>query len=159
MAEMIDIRVVLDAKCIEPKVEIYTKSETELVDHIINAIENVTRNKYPPVMVQDKGIWKVIPQREIYRIRTEGRELMLDTEDSSYPVKGTMAKFEDELDDERFFRISQSEIVNLYKVKSFDFNLVGTVGVLFDNGIRSYAARRCVKPLRDKLKKLYEHSE
>ncbi|MBO4338210.1 MAG: LytTR family transcriptional regulator DNA-binding domain-containing protein [Lachnospiraceae bacterium] len=66
-----------------------------------------------------------------------------------------MAKFEDELDNERFFRISQSEIINLYKVESFDFNLAGTIGVTFDNGVKSWVARRCVKPLRDKLKKSF----
>ncbi len=157
MADMIDIKVVIDARCIEPRVEIHTKSETEMVGNIINAIETVARNKYPPVMVQDKGVVRIISQRDIYRVRTEGREVRLDTEDSSYPVRGTMAKFESELDEERFFRISQSEIINLYKVDSFDFSIVGTVGVQFDNGIRSYVARRCVKPLRDKLKKMYEY--
>ncbi len=159
MAEMIDIKVVIDANCIEPRVEIHTKNETEIVGTIINAIETVARNKYPPVMVQDKGVVRFISQRDIYRIRTEGREVRLDTADSSYPVKGTMTKFENELDEERFFRISQSEIINLYKVDSFDFNIAGTVGVLFDNGVRSYVARRCVKPLRDKLKEMYENKK
>ncbi|MCR5282863.1 MAG: LytTR family transcriptional regulator DNA-binding domain-containing protein, partial [Lachnospiraceae bacterium] len=94
----------------------------------------------------------VISQRDIYRIRTQGREVLLDTQDRSYSVRGTIAKFEMELDQERFFRISQSEIINLYKVEAFDFNVTGTVGVLFDNGVRSWVARRCVKPLRDLLK-------
>ncbi len=156
MADMVDIKVVIDEKAVDPRVEIHTQGDSKLVDNIIYAIENVTRTSYPPITAYDKGALKVISQRDIYRIRTEGRDIMLDTEDMSYSIKGTLAKLEDILDNERFFRISQSEIINLYKVDTFDFNITGTVGVLFDNGVRSYVARRCVKPLRDKLKKTYD---
>lgn len=156
MADMVDIKVVIDEKAVDPRVEIHTQGDSKLVDNIIYAIENITRTNYPPITAYDKGVLKMISQRDIYRIRTEGRDIMLDTEDMSYSIKGTLAKLEDVLDDERFFRISQSEIINLYKVDTFDFNITGTVGVLFDNGVRSYVARRCVKPLRDKLKKTYD---
>lgn len=159
MENMVDIKVVIDEKYIEPMVEVYTRNETELVGKIIYAIENVSMMNYHPVAAYDNGILKLISQRDIYCIRTEGRGVVLDTEDSSYIVKGTLTKFEEELDCERFFRISQSEIINLYKVDSFDFNLGGTVGVLFDNGRKSYVARRCVKSLRDKLNRASESSD
>ncbi len=157
MADMVDINVIIDENYIDPKIDIYTKSETEQVENIINAIENVSRNSYPPIAAHENGVLKIISQRDIYRIRTENRDIILDTADNSYVVKGTLSRFEEQLDKERFFRISQSEIINLYKVSSFDFNLSGTVGVLFDNGRRSYVARRCVKSLRDKLKGTYEN--
>ena len=156
MENMVDIKVVIDDKFVDPMVEIYTKSETEQVGKIIYAIENVSMMSYPLVAAYENGILKLISQRDIYCIRTEGRDVILDTEDSSYIVKGTISNFEEELDAERFFRISQSEIINLYKVNTFDFNLAGTVGVLFDNGRKSYVARRCIKPLREKLKRTSE---
>ena len=152
MTDMIDINVIIDDKYVEPKVDIYTKGETEQVRNIVYAIENVSKSNYPPVTVYDEGKFMYISQRDIYRIRTEGRNIYLDTKDNTYPVKGTMVGFEDELDEERFFRISQSEIINLYKVDCFDFNLAGTVSVKFDNGIVSWVARRCIRQLRDKLK-------
>ena len=159
MENMVDIKVVIDDKYVDPMVEIYTKSETEQVGKIIYAIENVSMMNYPPIAAYDNGVLKLISQRDIYCIRTEGRDVVLDTVDNSFIVKGTLSKFEEELDGERFFRISQSEIINLYKVSSFDFNLAGTVGVQFDNGNKSYVARRCVKPLREKLKKTYQSGE
>ena len=155
MTDMIEIEVVLDETCIEPKVKIFTKSETTQVRDIIDAIEHRLRTSFSPIPVNENGKYMVISQRDIYRVRTEGREMYLDTADRSYNVKGSIAKFETELDRERFFRISQSEIINLYKVEAFDFNMTGTVGVLFDNGVRSWVARRCVKPLRDLLKMRY----
>ncbi len=155
MAEMVDIEVILDERFIDPKVSIFTKSETKQVENIIYAIENSSINQYPSIPVHKDKVVKVISQRDIYRIRTQGREVTLDTQEGSYSLKGTMSGIEDILDEERFFRISQSEIINLYKVELFDFDQLGTVGVLFDNGIKSWVARRCVKPLREKLTKRY----
>ena len=152
MNDMVDINIIIDENYKEPKVDIFTKAKTEQVENIINAIENVSRNSYPPVLVNSEGKFNYISQRDIYRIRTEGREIILDTVDESYIVRGPISRFDEELDSERFFRISQSEIINLYKVKSFDFNLKGTVSVELDNGQISWVARRIVKLLRDKLK-------
>ena len=152
MNDMVDINIIIDENYKEPKVDIFTKAKTEQVENIINAIENVSRNSYPPVLVNSEGKLNYISQRDIYRIRTEGREIILDTVDESYIVRGPISRFDEELDSERFFRISQSEIINLYKVKSFDFNLKGTVSVELDNGQISWVARRIVKLLRDKLK-------
>ena len=151
MAEMVDIEVILDDHYLDPKVSIYTKSETKQVENIIYAIENTSNHQYPPIPVhRDKNV-KVISQRDIYRIHTQGREVVVDTEKESYVLKSSMSSVEEILDEERFFRISQSEIINLYKVDTFSFDQTGTVGVLFDNGVATWAARRCVKPLRDKL--------
>ncbi|MBQ6229510.1 MAG: LytTR family transcriptional regulator DNA-binding domain-containing protein [Eubacterium sp.] len=158
MEEMIEIKVIIDENSVNPRVEIFTKNRTGQVDRIIDAIENMSRSSYPSVPVNIDGGIKYISQREIYRIRKEGRKVYLDTADSSYPVNGTITKFENELDSERFFRISQSEIINLYKVSFFDFNMIGNVSVELDNGEKSWVSRRCVKPLRDKLKKSFGES-
>ena len=149
---MVDINVILDDRFEEPLVNIYTKIQTEQVDNIICAIEDAVRNKYPPIPVMVDGKLQFISQRMVYRIRTDGRKVSMDTEKGTFAVKGTIARFEEELDAERFFRISQSEIINLYKVSFFDFSANGTIGVEFENGERSWVARRCVKPLRKKLR-------
>lgn len=153
MKDMVDINVIIDERFEDPLINIYTKKQTEQVENIICAIEDAVRNKYPPipVMVDDK--LQFISQRAVYRIRTEGRKVSLDTDEGTFAVKGTIARFEEELDSERFFRISQSEIINLYKVSFFDFSANGTIGVEFENGERSWVARRCVRSLREKLRK------
>ena len=155
MDEMIDIKVIIDEGSVNPRVEIYTKSKTEQVERIIDAIENMLRDSDPSVLVNVDGGLICISQKDIYRVRKEGRKVLLDTADKSYTVSGTITKYENELDSERFFRISQSEIINLYKVSFFDFNLAGNVSVELDNGERSWVSRRSVKPLRDKLKKSF----
>lgn len=152
--EMIDIEVIIDEEYSDPLVNIYSKSRTKLVEDIVYAVENVSRSGYTPIAVYIEGRLKFISQRDIYRVRTENRRTVLDTADTSYTIKESLIKVESVLDEERFFRISQSEIINLYKVDSFDFTPAGTVGVVFDNEQTTWVARRCVKPLKQKLKLL-----
>ena len=152
MADMIKINVITDKKYTEPRVDIYTNGDTDLASQIVEAVEKVAKVKYPPIQVLDEGKLILISQRDIFRIRTEGRALILDTKDKSYTVKGTISGYEEELDNERFFRSSQSEIINLYKVAFFDFSITGTVGVEFENGTRSWVSRRNIKQLKSRLK-------
>ena len=65
MTEMVDINVIIDENFTEPKIDIYTKSKTEQVNDIINAIENISRNSYPPVLVNSEGKLNYISQRDI----------------------------------------------------------------------------------------------
>ena len=149
---MVDIRLILDEKFIEPLVQIYSKTKTKQVDSIIYAIENVSNSEYPPIATQFEGKLSFISQRDIYRIKTEGRKVLVQTKNETYEAKSTLASVEEKLDEERFFRISQSEIINLYKVDNFDFGVSGTISVMFDDGQVSWVSRRRVKPLKDMLK-------
>ena len=78
--------------------------------------------------------------------------MVIQTETDSYIVKNTLIALEEILDPERFIRISQSEIINFYKVKGFDINIKGSIGIQFDNGIKSWVSRRYLKKIRDVLK-------
>ncbi len=152
MKNMVDIEVVLNEKYLDPAVKIYTQSNTRQVENIVYAIENASDNDFPQIAgyLDDKIVF--ISQRDIIRVHTEGRRVLVQTEDGSYVVRKTLGGIEEDLNSERFIRISQSEIVNLYKVKCFDINVAGTIGVEFDNGMKSWVSRSRVKDIKNKLK-------
>ncbi|MCR5302686.1 MAG: LytTR family transcriptional regulator DNA-binding domain-containing protein [Lachnospiraceae bacterium] len=152
MKDMVEIEVVLDERYSDPHVTIRTRSNTQQVENIICAIEDVSHSDFPQIAaVQDDSV-VFVSQRDIVRVHTEGRKLLIQTENEVYTVKRTLAGLEDVLNASRFLRISQSEIINLYKVKSFDFNLAGTIGVEFDCGIKSWVSRSRVKQIKALLK-------
>ena len=66
--------------------------------------------------------------------------------------KSSLSGIEEVLNPVRFIRISQSEIINIYKVKRFDISIAGTIGVEFENGTKTWASRRCVKQIKNILK-------
>lgn len=152
MKDMVEIEVVLDERYTDPLVTIRTKSNTQQVENIICAIEDVSHSDFPQIAAVKDDSVVFVSQRDIVRVHTEGRKLLIQTETEAYTVKRTLAGLEDVLNASRFLRISQSEIINLYKVKSFDFNIAGTIGVEFDCGIKSWVSRSRVKQIKALLK-------
>ncbi len=152
MKSMVEIEVVIDEKYIDPQVTIKTRANTAQVENIIYAIENASENDFPHIVASDYDKVVFISQRDIVRIYIEGRRVILQTEEQSYTVKRTLAGLEEDLNPHRFLRISQSEIINLYKVKCFDISASGTIGVEFDCGVKSWASRSRMKQVRDMLR-------
>ncbi len=152
MDNMVDIEVIIDDTCVDPKIKIHAKEKNRQVENIIYAIENVTENDYPRIAAQgDEGL-EFVAQKDIIRAFTEGRKLFIETDDGRYVVKKTLYVLEEELNPARFIRISQSEIINILKVKRFDISISGTIGVEFENGTKSWASRSCVKAVKKLIK-------
>ena len=153
MKNMVEIEIILDEQYADPHVTIRTKSNTQQVENIICAIENASNSDYPQIAALEEGKLLFISQRDIVRAHTQGRKVILQTEDATYSIRKSISGLEELLDPERFLRISQSEIINLYKVKCFDLNMAGTIGVEFDCGIKSWASRSRVKKIKEMLAK------
>ena len=51
----------------------------------------------------------------------------------------------------RFVRISNSEIINLKKVGSFDLSFAGTICVTLTDGSKTYVSRRYVTKIKEVL--------
>ncbi len=151
-SNMVSIELVIDEKCVDPEVTIRAKEKSKQVEDIIYAIENVTENGFPMIPAYGDNGLVLLSQRDIIRVYVEDRKVMIQTEKGLYSVRKRLGGIEDELNPSRFIRISQSEIINIYKVKCFELNIAGTIGVVFENGSRSWASRSCVKAVRDILK-------
>ena len=153
MKSMVDIEVVIDENYANPEVSIRTKARTTQVENIIMAIENVSENDFPMIPANIGNKIELISQRDIVRVFTEGRKISIQTDDETFSTNKTLSNIEDMLNPERFLRISQSEIINLYKVKQFDIDIAGTIGIEFDNGTKSWASRSRVKAIKEMLRK------
>lgn len=151
MKNEVELEIVIDEKYTDPHVTIRTGATTQQVDNIICAIENASGAEYPQIAayLEDKLVF--ISQSDIVRIYTEGHDVLLQTKDNTYTVRRTMTGLEETLDPAVFLRVSLYEIINLFKVRRFDLNMSGTVGVEFDCGIRSWVSRSCVKKIKEML--------
>ena len=149
---MVDVDVILDERYADPKVTIQTKARTEQVENIIHAIESAAENEFPliPGMLNDRV--ELISQRDIVRVYTEKRKIIIQTDLKTYQSNKTLSAIEDMLNPGRFFRISQSEIINLYKVKNFKFDIAGTIGVELEDGTKTWVARSRVKAIKSIIK-------
>ena len=55
---------------------------------------------------------------------------------------------EEKLDKTRFVRISNSEIVNLRKIKRMDTSITGTIKMYLEGEIETYVSRRYVSKIK-----------
>lgn len=149
MNNMVDIDVIIDENYIEPKVNILTKSKTKQVESIINSIENAQENEYPYLTGYIDGKAEFISQRDIVRVYIENRKIIIETAEKLYYTKKNLTMLESILNPSRFVRISQSEIINLYKVIHFEFNIAGTIGVKMENSKKTWVARSRVKSIKN----------
>lgn len=152
MKNMVDIEVVIDENYPDPKITIHTREKSKQVENIVYAIENVSENDYPVIPATGDEGMEFISQRDLIRVYTQARKVWLQTEKGTFSVRKTLSAIEDDLNPTRFIRISQSEIINIYKVKRFDINIAGTIGVEFEDGTKSWASRSCVKAIKEILR-------
>ena len=152
MRNMVDIDVVIDERFVDPKVTITAREKNQQVENIICAIENVSDDDFPMICANNDNGVEFISQRDIIRAYISDRKVFIETGDGCYTVKKKLSSLEEDLNPSRFIRISQSEIINIYKVRCFDINFAGTIGVEFENGKKSWASRSCVKAIKEILK-------
>ena len=70
------------------------------------------------------------------------------TDKGEYTLRLRLYEMEERLNPKQFVRISNSEIINLKKVKNFDLNFAGTICVELVNGTKTYVSRRFVSRIK-----------
>ncbi len=151
MSELLDIKLIIDQEW--PKLTVYIKNKerNEDVEALIAAVQAFSDRKIPLIPAYFRESLVMLPQRQIIRLYIHNRKVMVQTAERLYEVRKTMREVEELLDASRFVRISQSETINLRRVKSFDFSTVGTIGVELENGDTTWVARRRVKEVKEAL--------
>ena len=93
----------------------------------------------------------MLREEQIVLAATDGKLINVVTETGSYYMRQSMKNLESILDSQRFVRISRFEIVNLGKVRRYDFTLSGTLRLELAGGMETWASRRCIPLIRKRL--------
>ena len=83
----------------------------------------------------------------------EGKLVHIITGDGSWYTRQTLQSLEDMLDKKQFLRISRYEIVNLNKVRRFEFSRAGVLRVEMEDGYETWASRRFIPAIRERLRR------
>lgn len=93
----------------------------------------------------------LLDQREIIRVYASAGSVIAITADGEYRLRLRLYELEGRFDQRMFVRISNSEIVNLRFVKSFDLSYTGTIRVSLSNGQSTFVSRRNVARIKQVL--------
>lgn len=153
MSDLPVIKLIIDEAIEKLTVIIKNRERNDDVEGVINAIQTYADKKQPMIQAYFKGSVVMLPQRQIFRVYIVNRKIMIQTSERLYEVRKNLRDLEEVLDQESFIRISQSEILNIKRVKNFDFSSTGTIGVELENGEKTYVSRRRVKEIKAVLSK------
>ncbi len=142
------IKIEIDSAYKEPKVIILTDKMTEEVNEILRKLSE----EKPNILAGFRNdTLTVLEKSEIYRIYSESGKVIAVAGNKEYILRQRLYELEEKLSKDNFVRISNSEIVNLKKVKSFDLSISGTICVSFTDGSTTYVSRRYVSKIKDIL--------
>lgn len=144
------LNVEIDTNIEEPAALITTPRMTEEVTRVVDFISKLDDITTVISGIRDDKV-ELLEQESIYRIFAEEGKVFARTESGLYQVRLRLYELEERLDDSKFVRISNSEIVNLKKVKSLDLSFVGTICMELSNKEVSYVSRRYVSKIKKKL--------
>jgi len=142
------IELKIDASCNEPKVIVITDKMTDE----INALLKRLSEEQPKMLAGLKDdIAEVLEPADIYRVFADSGKVFAETGQGLYVLRMRLYEAEQRLDSRSFARISNSEIINLKKVKGFDLSFSGTICVTLSNGKVTYVSRRFVAGIKKLL--------
>lgn len=139
------VEIKIDRFYDEPKVLILTASMTEEVSEIVQKLSE----EMPHIICGSKdGRITILEQNDLLRIYASNSKVFAVTDNSEYVLRLRLYELEKRLNPRQFVRISNSEIINLKKVKNFDFNFTGTICVEFLNNTKTYVSRRYMSQIK-----------
>jgi len=141
----VKVEIKIDPQCNETTVVIIAK---EMGDEVNELLKSLTRQSSSVVVGFRDDSATVLENEEIIRIYTAVQKVFVVTDDGEYVSRMRLYELEERLPSNMFVRTSNSEIVNLHKVRDFDLSFSGRIGVRFLDGSVTYVSRRYVAKIK-----------
>jgi DNA-binding LytR/AlgR family response regulator len=142
------VEVRLDEKCEETTVVIVAKAMTDEVNELFSRLSN----QYSDLLVGFRdGNAVIIDTEDIVRAYALKQRVYIVANGFECTTRLRLYQLEERLSPGDFVRISNSEIVNLRKVRDFDLSFSGSICVRFPDGTTTYVSRRYVKKIKSIL--------
>ena len=146
------IRVRFECDPSLPDVEVLIRASEE--DASVAALMEKLSGETPDTLTVFDGYGNVrtLPEREVILAAVDGKLVNILTADGSWYTRRSLQSLEEALDGRRFVRVSRYELVNLEKVTRYDFTVAGTLRLELAGGRETWASRRCIPAIRQRLK-------
>ena len=131
---------------------IVTISAPEMDEQVKYLMEIVKNAGVADLFVLDEiGRQHRISEAGIIRIEVTQKVVTVQTCDGVYRLNRSLQDVESMLHSRMFLKISRFEIINLQRVRNFDFTVAGTLKIEFEDGSFTWASRRFIPLIRQRL--------
>lgn len=142
------IKYIIGEKYPKPEVHLCVKEKNREAEGIYEAIEKLFELRIVGYRGQES---ELLSTAQIVRIYSENKKVFARTANQCYEVKDRLYVLEEQLREQNFVRISNSELVNVQQIEKFDMSYAGTIQVRMKNGDVTYVSRRFVRKIKEVL--------
>lgn len=120
-------------------------------DQIVSLIEKLSTRESVKLTVLDRNNCScVIGEDDIVFVSADGKNVRVTATSGIYCAKQSLQSIEEFLS-RKFLRVSRFELINLSMVQKYDFTIGGTLRIEFNNGMETWASRRYIPLIRQRL--------
>lgn len=142
------IKYRIDKKYVEPEIHICAEAQNLRAKEIYDAVTDIFEKR---VRVYDGEETVMLRAAEIVRVFAAAKQVFVSTEERQFKIRERLYEMEELLGKESFVRISNSEIVNIRKIKRLDTSVTGTIRMQLRGDIETYVSRRYVTRIKQML--------
>ena len=124
---------------------------TDEITAIANSVMRISNSIKQIIGTKDNKIY-LLTIDEIMYFYSEEKNNYCKTKNGIFKIKERLYELEEKLSKGDYVRISNSCIINLKYVDSFDTSIIGTIEVMFKDWSKEYVSRRRVKDVMRKIK-------
>lgn len=142
------VEIKIDNTCKEPRIIVVTDHLTDEIHALVSRLSE----EFPRILSGFRNdTLEVLEQSDIFRLYASAGKVYAVTSRGEYTLRLRLYELEERLEKDSFVRISNSEIINLKKVKNFDLSFTGTICVSLSDGTVTYVSRRYVNKIKQIL--------
>lgn len=142
------IKYEIDKKYANPEIHVCVDVQNRKAMEIYDALHEVFEQTINAYEGEERSI---VPISGIIRIYSANKQVYIEVENKQLRVKERLYELEERLSQDRFVRISNSEIVNVRKIKRLDTSVTGTIRMKLAGDIETYVSRRYVTRIKQTL--------
>ncbi len=141
----------IDRSAAEIEVLITTPEQSRTVEALYEHIVSFDRKSLENITVYKDDIAKIVNVADIFRIYTGNQKVYIQTCQGEYIIRHRLYELEEALDKKQYLRISNSEIVNIKKIRDIDLSIVGRICIRFLDNSQTYVSRRYIPRIKKSL--------
>ena len=141
----------IDRSVEEVEVLITAQEQSRTVNALYEHIVEFDKKSLETLTAYRDDIAKIVNVTDVFRIYMGNQKAYIQTHQGEYAIRYRLYELEAALDKKQFLRISNSEIVNIKKIRDIDLSIIGRICIRFLNNTQTYVSRRYIPKIKKSL--------
>ena len=149
--DTLKVGINIDRSVEEVEVLITAQEQSRTVNALYEHIVEFDKKSLETLTAYRDDIAKIVNMTDVFRLYTGNQKVYIQTHQGEYAIRYRLYELEAALDKKQFLRISNSEIINVKKIRDIDLSLIGRICIRFEDNTQTYVSRRYIPKIKKSL--------